>query len=70
MMASSRDMSFSSSPIGRQSWCMLHAEQLAFNAGTFRGGGWLLGLLTGMDWIMVLCAVAWMRSGVADMPDQ
>jgi len=37
MIWSRRLISASSSPTGRQSWCMLQAEQLALSAVTFRG---------------------------------
>jgi hypothetical protein len=45
---------------------MLHAEQLAFNAGMLKTGA----LLTGMDWIMGSGALAWLKGGVAGMPGQ
>jgi hypothetical protein len=47
---------------------MLHAEQLAFNAGMFRAR--VGALLTGMDWIMILGAIAGLKGGMPDTSRQ
>jgi hypothetical protein len=56
--------------MGKQSWCMLHAEQLAWSALMFRTEAWSRVLVTGMEWIMMSGAFPLLKVGLACVPRQ